>query len=604
MNQFPVRYRRTKVVIAGTALAAFVQPGFPAKTVNVSPHLRAAQAGKILTARTALPTSTTLVTAPPVFVDTVQAAKLPKRAGLVTFRRTPLVNGTLGLPSFDVVRPTPRRQPTAGRVVCLSPQAAATHPAASQVTRPDIVRPTLGPRRAAPQPVTARTWPSDPMARPAPPRISRAPITGGRALRLAALCQITHSRVVTNAIQPSQSAVDIVHPATPRPRAGQVVARHAPFVDGTLALPSIDLVKPTPTPRLPGRSIVRRAQPAQLVLPTPSIAVKARARAPVAGHAVCSSRPTPIPASPPRTVVPARAPSRATPRPAVTHTGLQVAPLPTPGRAIRAAQLPRRPGRCFELSAPAIVWPTPTPHLVAAARPTRIRIRSSSTATPPSIIKPLPQPLVIAPVKRPRVAGVVRATVTPLPSVAQHGPVPVVTIVTPGRPTRRTSPAPIAVVMPSPASDLPVDLFDAVLQRLRKWPGLAAAFGDTPTTLQFWSDVAGRGTGPPYLTYDEVGDTATYETTQGQGVPELDDGMFQLAITAKGKTLARQLRLLVEQALDDPEHMTFVGGEVIYLRHGKRYGQAIDDSGSGTNAALARLVVEFTYKVESTLAGD
>jgi hypothetical protein len=108
---------------------------------------------------------------------------------------------------------------------------------------------------------------------------------------------------------------------------------------------------------------------------------------------------------------------------------------------------------------------------------------------------------------------------------------------------------------------LPADLVEAMANYLNNSTDLAEQIPGG-----FWADSAPDGTPFPYGVIVELSEAAGYSTSDGAGIPYIDDGQIQISLFAEGgKATARTLGLAVEEALDDV-NLTFAGGYLMNLR--------------------------------------
>ena len=187
--------------------------------------------------------------------------------------------------------------------------------------------------------------------------------------------------------------------------------------------------------------------------------------------------------------------------------------------------------------APPLVPPHPIfvriPPVRQVRRPTVVHV----TAIPPFSPIAVPRPLVIRPTLRPRR---IPSLIQPVPhhlmgSVVVNGPMPYVLVVSRAAPRgavtwgrrapllyRATVVAPeqpiSGVNPPTPGpGPMPPDLVSACIAWLRLTPAVVAAFGDAVGTEKFFSDVAVRGTDPPWLAFSEPDEDKGFETEDQTG---------------------------------------------------------------------------------------
>jgi len=157
----------------------------------------------------------------------------------------------------------------------------------------------------------------------------------------------------------------------------------------------------------------------------------------------------------------------------------------------------------------------------------------------------------------------------------------------------------------------PQDLADAICVQLRRSP-CAGAFGDTydpgteTGTPKFFADYAEQVT-PPYLWFNEVGETYTYLSPGPSNLrPFLAEGTFVLTIIATPRSLARSLGLMVSSALNDADAdaMTWNSAFGVYTLRFLRLMSAsflpITEIGVATPAVFAR-VLTFSYQYEGMI---
>lgn len=266
-----------------------------------------------------------------------------------------------------------------------------------------------------------------------------------------------------------------------------------------------------------------------------------------------------------------------------------------------------------------IKWRTPiiVPRVRAIVRtPQVIQIDSGAGLIVPKPIRPLI-------VTRPPGRRLLYGEVTPKPhyllqSPALHGPMPHPMVF--GRLRGRGSveqwfatsyprvyvinpEQPIPGVNPPPpgGNPTPLDLVAACIAWLRLNVAIVAAFGDTIQTEKFGSDLAARGTSPPYLEFFEPEEDETYETIDATGLPSSVTygllGMEIIGSQAMGKLGTRQLAEQVVAALNDAP-LTFLDGVLLYLRRANRRYPTFKGQGPGQNIIVWKRAIEFRYEIE------
>jgi hypothetical protein len=153
-------------------------------------------------------------------------------------------------------------------------------------------------------------------------------------------------------------------------------------------------------------------------------------------------------------------------------------------------------------------------------------------------------------------------------------------------------------VIPPGGSAVPPDLVAAVIAWIRQQPALVSAFGDSPTTQKFGSDLAAPKTGYPYLNFFEPDEDESYETADQTGlVSSVADGTLALEIVASGKLQVRQLSEQVAAVINNAP-LTFADGNLIYLYRTTRKFPTVTGTGPGTNVVVFKRYLEFDYKIE------
>lgn len=632
--------RRTKIVATQTALSGFIQPAFPPPLAVIHPHPLPVLAGRIIFGRTHLPASSTSVTPPPVFVESIKAAIRPQVAGRIVSRHTPFVNGTLGLPAGNTIivkaRPIPIRR--GGFVSIHTPIPPINAPSASQV-RPRVVKAAKPPLKAGR--ITVPTWTEfGSQARPA------VVVKPGKT--------VARGRFVATRCATPPNAVPVAHPVVVHAPAvpkvpGKIARARTPLVNGTLGLsptnPAIvraarrlpitghvtasSAAGPQPrvgqprilpsvvkaavaTLRRPGAILATHMPGLTQITPRPATVVKAgRIRAlPSAGRIVATLHAPQFSAPPiPKVVVVSagKSPLRPGKLPTILGTaklaGVQtVTPRPV---SIRPGKPPLRPGTIRKTSLPAGPQPNTRSTVVKAANKPPIAAPDVVVERTPLIRLIVPPRGIIVPGgKPPRVAGHVLKTMPGIASPILHGPMPRAIVVPAGRyPAPRAGRSTFTFTpFPYPVSGLPPDLPAAIMQWLRQNPTVVAAFGDTATTPKFFGDKATWNKLPemPYLVYDEIYEgPGLYESADDRGITHLfPEGQFQIAVFTKQKIQGRNLARMLKNVLNDAP-LTFEDGILLELRWSEEMSMVADGSpGQGSAPTYYQRVVTFLYRVQ------
>jgi hypothetical protein len=156
---------------------------------------------------------------------------------------------------------------------------------------------------------------------------------------------------------------------------------------------------------------------------------------------------------------------------------------------------------------------------------------------------------------------------------------------------------------PPPVVPTPPDLVAAVVARLRAYPGVAAAFGDSAGSPKFW---AGNVLGSPGLPWLRVERPLGHRQYFSFG-NFIERGQLQLSLFAAGRTQAQALsdRIAKGQpgdapgALDDPP-LVFHGGRLMKFRLQSPSFDPDTGPGVGTPAVYHRILL-FNYMISGQI---